>query len=69
MGALKTKEERPLPADEDGAWSPRANAALTELLDHIAEELAREYVRLMERAAEDQAMKAHEEPGPGEGKR
>ena len=27
--------------------------ALTALLDHIAEDLAREYVRLMERAASD----------------
>jgi hypothetical protein len=29
------------------AWSPQA----TELLDHIAEELAREYVRLMQEAS------------------
>jgi hypothetical protein len=27
--------------------------ALSALLDHVAEELAREYVRLMERAAQD----------------
>ena len=39
----KTAENRP------------ANPALTELLDHLAEELAREYVRLMEKAEDEQA--------------
>ena len=32
-------------------WTEAKNPALTSLLDHIAEELAREYVRLMELAA------------------
>jgi hypothetical protein len=32
-------------------WTTATNPALRSLLDHIAEELAREYVRLMERAA------------------
>ncbi len=33
-----------------------ADAALTKLLDHIAVELAAEYVRLMETAAEQEAL-------------
>jgi hypothetical protein len=33
-----------------------ADAAVTELLDHSAEELAREYVRLMEKAAHDECI-------------
>ena len=35
------------------ARDPAADAAVTALLDHLAEELAREYVRLMEKAARD----------------
>ena len=31
-----------------------ADAAVTALLDHLAEELAQEYVRLMEKAARDE---------------
>ena len=34
-------------------WNARENAAVTELLDHIAEELAREYIRLMDAAAKN----------------
>lgn len=37
------------------AWNPDENAALAQLLDHIAEELAHEYVRLMEAAAKVEA--------------
>ncbi len=37
------------------AWDPDENPALAQLLDHIAEELAREYVRLMEAAAKEDA--------------
>ena len=37
------------------AWDPDENPALAKLLDHIAEELAREYVRLMEAAAKEDA--------------
>ena len=36
------------------AWTPYSAPALTALLDHIAEELAREYVRLMKAAAHDE---------------
>jgi len=38
--------------EQDPAWSATANPAVAALLDHLAEELAREYVRLMERAAQ-----------------
>jgi hypothetical protein len=33
-----------------------ADAAVTALLDHLAEELAQEYVRLMEKAARDERI-------------
>ena len=36
-------------------WPPRENAALADLLDHIAEELAREYICLMDAAAKNRA--------------
>ena len=42
-------------------WSPE----ITELLDHLAQELALEYVRLMERAAESEASTLNE-MGEGE---
>ena len=35
---------------------PAAEAAVTALLDHLAEELAQEYVRLMEKAARDERI-------------
>lgn len=35
---------------------PVADAPVTALLDHLAEELAREYVRLMEKAARDESI-------------
>jgi hypothetical protein len=42
-------------ADHSSApeWAPEESAPLTELLDHIAAELAAEYVRLMEDADRD----------------
>jgi len=33
-------------------WSQQSNRAVREMLDHVAEELAKEYVRLMEASAE-----------------
>jgi hypothetical protein len=39
-------------AATQGPWTAATNPALRSFLDHIAEELAREYVRLMERAAD-----------------
>jgi hypothetical protein len=44
----------------DPAWRFSANPAVVELLDHIAEELAREYVHLMEKAAEQEATRGGE---------
>jgi hypothetical protein len=38
------------------ARDPAADAAVAALLDHLAEELAREYVRLMEKAARDERI-------------
>jgi hypothetical protein len=38
------------------ARDPAADAAVTALLDHLAEELAQEYVRLMEKAARDERI-------------
>jgi len=35
----------------DSAWDPGTDPAVASLLDHLAEELALEYVRLMEEAA------------------
>ena len=31
-------------------WDPRRNVAVRELLDHLAHELAEEYIRLMKQA-------------------
>ncbi len=47
---------RPPEPDQNSSWSPAANPAVTALLDHLAEELAREYVRLMEKAANDERI-------------
>jgi hypothetical protein len=43
---------QPPHAPQDAAWDPAANPAVAALLDHLAAELAREYVRLMEQAAQ-----------------
>ena len=43
----------PTEFDMDAAWSPTANLSVAELLNHLSEELALEYVHLMERAAKD----------------
>jgi len=39
--------------DSESVWSPEENPVVAELLDHIAEMLAVEYVQLMEQAAQD----------------
>jgi hypothetical protein len=46
----------PMELHPDPAWSPAANPAVAALLDHLAEELAREYIRLMEQAAQNDAV-------------
>jgi hypothetical protein len=45
-----------LEPDQDPAWSPAANPAVAALLDHLAEELARKYIRLMEQTAHEDTM-------------
>ncbi len=47
----------PLEPDQDPAWSPVANPTVAALLDHLAEELAREYIRLMEQTAQDDTVR------------
>jgi hypothetical protein len=58
MFAMKTAATRALPVPtpllRDATWTPESNRAVAELLDHLAEELAREYVRLMEAASRDE---------------
>lgn len=50
--AIKNQAASTLPAP-DTPWTPESNPAIAELLEHLAEELAREYVHLMEAAAKD----------------
>ncbi len=45
-----------LEPEPTSARDPAADAAVTALLDHLAEELAQEYVRLMEKAARDERV-------------
>jgi hypothetical protein len=45
-----------LECEPTSARDPAADAAVTALLGHLAEELAREYVRLMEKAARDERI-------------
>jgi len=42
-----TRRQAPVPQHD---WDPRRNRAVMELLDHLAQELAEEYVRLMKQA-------------------
>jgi hypothetical protein len=43
----------PMESDQDPVWSPAANPTVAALLDYLAEELAREYIRWMEQSAHD----------------
>jgi hypothetical protein len=42
--------------DQDPPWDPAAKPAVAALLNYLAEELAREYIRLMEHATPDDAV-------------
>jgi hypothetical protein len=57
MSAMTVAIPKRLPAstalEADPASSPGRNPAVAGFLDHLAEELAREYVRLTEEAAKD----------------
>lgn len=56
MAAMSSRPAAsPMERDPDPAWSPAANPAVAALLDHLAVELAREYLRLMEHAAQEDA--------------
>jgi hypothetical protein len=52
---MKTPRNRALrrQVENEGAWGPERNQALRELLDHLAQQLAREYVQLMKLAEPD----------------
>ncbi len=52
----------PTPLPQDATWTHESNLAVAELLDHLAEELAREYVRLMEAAASRDELDASCKP-------
>jgi hypothetical protein len=41
------------PDVSDRGWNPTNNPAARELLDHLAEELAKEYIRLMKQAEKE----------------
>ena len=54
MAANGTEAWEVAGTEEEAAASPVNKPAVAELLDHIAEELALEYVRLMETAADEE---------------
>ena len=57
MAATKARVASELLEPEASSVRDRAaDTALTALLDHLAEELAQEYVRLMEKAARDERI-------------
>jgi hypothetical protein len=44
-------------AEEWEQWDPRRHEVARELLDHLARELAEEYIRLMKQAADEEVEK------------
>lgn len=46
----KAAEPARNPDVSDQGWNPTTNPAVRELLDHLADELAKEYIRLMKQA-------------------
>lgn len=64
MGAAKASAIAAIaPPEPEGDWSSLTNPAVTALLDHVAGELAREYVRLMENAAKAGEAEAPQSAG------
>jgi len=49
MRAKAAEPARNLDVSDQG-WKPATDPAVRELLDHLAEELAKEYIRLMKQA-------------------
>ena len=41
------------PDVSDQSWNPATDPAVRELLDHLADELAKEYIRLMKQARKE----------------
>lgn len=62
----RTSEPAGRPKEKDQDWSPLDNPAVRELLDHLADELAREYIRLMKQAAAGTSEPVASEGGLGE---
>ena len=56
MAVTKARVASELLEPEATSAGDPAAAAVTALLDHLAEELAQEYVRLMEKAARDERI-------------
>lgn len=56
---MRTKAAEPAryPDISDQGWNPITNPAARELLDHLADELAKEYIRLMKQADEIEDLK------------
>ena len=52
---MRTKAAEPVrkPDIPDEGWNPTTNPAVRELLDHLADELAKEYIRLMKQAEKE----------------
>jgi hypothetical protein len=52
---MRAKAAEPVrnPDDSDRGWNPTTNPAARELLDHLADELAKEYIRLMKQAGKE----------------
>ena len=49
----KAAEPARNPDVSDRGWNPTTNPAARELLDHLADELAKEYIRLMKQAGKE----------------
>jgi hypothetical protein len=54
MKTALVRELQPTPPLRDAPLTPASNPEVASLLDHLAEELAREYVRLMEVASNNE---------------
>ena len=52
MRAKAVEPARNPDVSEQG-WNPATDSAVRELLDHLAEELAKEYIRLMKQAGKE----------------
>ena len=51
---MKLRREHDGEAERWEEWDPRRHVVARELLDHLARELAEEYVRLMNQAANEE---------------